>query len=180
MVIIKRYPNRKLYDTEAKRYVTLNETAELIRQGAEVQVIDHRTNEDITAVILTQIIAEQEKQQRGFLPQTVLTRLVKAGGETMQQLQRGLISPLDLLGQIDEEIEIRLQRLISRGELAREEGARLKRKLLSPTPSLSESRLNEILKDRGIPTKDELRSLHEKLDALTTKLDQIAKEPSSD
>ncbi len=177
MVIIKRYPNRKLYDTDSKRYVTLSETADLVREGVEVQVVDHRTNEDLTAVILTQIIAEQEKQHRGFLPQTVLTRLVKAGGETMQQLQRGLISPLDLLGQIDQEIESRLQRLINRGELAREEGARLKRKLLSPTPSPSESQLNAILQDRGVPTREALRSLHEKLDALAAKLDQVAKEP---
>ena len=54
MLVIKRYPNRKLYDTEAKRYITLDGIAELIRQGAEVRVIDHTTDEDLTAVTLTQ------------------------------------------------------------------------------------------------------------------------------
>ena len=67
MPIIKRYPNRKLYDTEAKKYITLDGIAELIRQGEEVVVIDHTTNEDLTAVTLTQIIFEQEKKSSGFL-----------------------------------------------------------------------------------------------------------------
>ena len=74
MPIIKRYPNRKLYDTDAKRYITLDGIAELIRDGAEVQVVDHTTNEDLTAVTLTQIIFEQEKRNSGFLPKSVLTR----------------------------------------------------------------------------------------------------------
>ncbi|MGD8806379.1 MAG: polyhydroxyalkanoate synthesis regulator DNA-binding domain-containing protein, partial [Chloroflexota bacterium] len=61
MILIKRYPNRKLYNTEAKQYVTLEGIAELIRQGQEVQITDHQTGEDLTAVTLTQIIFEQEK-----------------------------------------------------------------------------------------------------------------------
>lgn len=79
MPVIKRYPNRKLYDTDAKRYITLNEIAALIRAGEEVVVTDHATDEDMTAVILTQIIFEQEKLQKGFLPKSVLTNLVRAG-----------------------------------------------------------------------------------------------------
>ncbi|MGD8735253.1 MAG: polyhydroxyalkanoate synthesis regulator DNA-binding domain-containing protein, partial [Anaerolineae bacterium] len=55
MTRIKRYPNRKLYDTEAKQYITLEGIAALIRQGNEVQVIDHATGEDLTALTLTQI-----------------------------------------------------------------------------------------------------------------------------
>ena len=81
MRLIKRYPNRKLYDTEDKMYVTLNGIAELIRDGHDVQVVDHTSGEDLTAVTLTQIIFEQEKRQSGFLPRSVLTGLVQAGGE---------------------------------------------------------------------------------------------------
>ena len=64
MPVVKRYPNRKLYDTQAKRYVTLNSIAELIRLGEDIQVIDYTTGEDITALTLTQIIFEQEKEKR--------------------------------------------------------------------------------------------------------------------
>ena len=88
MPVIKRYPNRKLYDTEAKQYITLDGIAGLIREGQEVSVIDHATGEDLTAVTLTQIIFEQEKKRKGFLPQTVLTGLIQAGGDTMSTLRR--------------------------------------------------------------------------------------------
>ena len=133
MPVIKRYPNRKLYDTEAKRYITLDGIADLIRQGDEVVVVDHTTEEDLTAVTLTQIIFEQEKKRGGFLPKSVLTGLVQAGGDTLNTLRRSLTVPLDLLHQVDNEIERRLQVLISKGELAREEGLNLRDKLLSFT-----------------------------------------------
>jgi polyhydroxyalkanoate synthesis repressor PhaR len=56
MPLIKRYPNRKLYDTEAKSYITLEGVAALIRNGEDVQVIDHESGEDLTTLTLTQII----------------------------------------------------------------------------------------------------------------------------
>lgn len=180
MPLIKRYPNRKLYDTEAKRYITLEGVAELIRQGAEVQVVDHTTGEDLTAVTLTQIIFEQEKKRSGFLPTSVLTGLVKAGGDTIGHLRRGLSSPLDLLRQVDEEIEKRLQDLVNRGELAGEEGARLRNKLLGRGPSLGQVDLEEFVHNRGIPTRDEIRQLEDKLDAVARQLERIAQEMGSD
>ncbi len=129
MPVIKRYPNRKLYDTDAKRYITLNEIAALIRGGEEVVVMDHATDEDLTAVVLTQIIFEQEKLQKGFLPKSVLTNLVRAGGDTLGTLRRGLSLPLDLWRHVDEEIDRRVQALIGKGELAKEEGQRLREKI---------------------------------------------------
>ena len=181
MLIIKRYPNRKLYDTEAKRYVTLEGISELIRQGDEVQVIDHATEEDLTAVTLTQIIFEQEKKKGGFLPKSVLTGLVQAGGDTMNTLRRTLTSPLDLLRHVDEEIEKRLQNLIARGELAREEAVQLRDKLLSTAakdaPSLpGQQHLERLLSHRGIPTREEIENLHLQIDALSEKLDHLLEE----
>ena len=85
--IIKRYQNRKLYDTDASCYVTLDEIAEMIMRGEEVTVIDNRSKKDITSLTLTQIIFEQEKKQSGFLPRPVLTGLVQAGGETLSALR---------------------------------------------------------------------------------------------
>ena len=105
----QRYPNRKLYDTEAKKYVTLNGIAELIRDGEELQVVDHNSGEDLTAVTLTQIIFEQEKQQSGFLPRSVLTGLIQAGGDKLSTLRRTLASPLDLIHHVDEEIDRRVR-----------------------------------------------------------------------
>jgi polyhydroxyalkanoate synthesis repressor PhaR len=182
MPVIKRYPNRKLYDTEAKKYITLDGIATLIRQGQEVEVVDHATGEDLTAITLTQVIFEQEKRRSGFLPQSVLTGLIQAGGETMGTLRRTLAHPLDLARQVDEEIEQRLQSLISRGELAAEDGRRLRDKLLSPSHPQpgqawpTEQDLEQVLADREIPTRDELRQVFDQLEALSAKLDGMATE----
>lgn len=179
MPVIKRYPNRKLYDTEAKRYVTLNDIAALIREGQEVQVVDHASEEDLTAVTLTQIIFEQEKQQGGFLPKSVLTGLVRAGGDTMNSLRRSLTLPLDLLHYVDAEIERRVQALINKGELAKEEGLRLRDKLLSPASRLSSSILpdsenvDKLLNERGIPSRRELDRLNAQLEELSARLDDM-------
>jgi len=177
MAVIKRYPNRKLYDTEAKQYITLEGIADLIRQGQEVQVVDHATGEDVTAITLAQIIAEQEKRRTGFLPQAVLTGLIRSGGETLTTLQRTLASSLELLHQADEEIERRIQALITRGELAEEEGHRLREKLLAPgrrlwsTPALGDQELEERLRERGVPTRDDFQQIVAQLEALSEKLD---------
>ncbi len=184
MPVIKRYPNRKLYDTEAKRYITLNEIAALIRGGEEVVVTDHATDEDLTAVVLTQIIFEQEKAQRGFLPKSVLTNLVRAGGDTISTLRRGLTLPLDLWRHVDEEIDRRVQMLISKGELAKEEGQKLREKLLSPMFAPQEGHgvvdVEQLLSKHGVPTREELARLHAQIEALSAKLealDQKAGEP---
>ena len=91
MPIIKRYPNRKLYDTEAKRYVTLDSITQMIHEGQEVQVVDHETGEDLTNLTLSQIIFEQEKKGSGLLPRALLTNLVRAGGDTSEQVRRALL-----------------------------------------------------------------------------------------
>ena len=91
MPIIKRYPNRKLYDTEAKRYVTLEAITQMIHEGQEVQVVDHETGEDLTNLTLSQIIFEQEKKGAGLLPRVLLTNLVRAGGDTLDQVRRTLL-----------------------------------------------------------------------------------------
>lgn len=181
MPVIKRYPNRKLYDTEAKKYITLDGIAKLIRKGDEVIVIDHTTEEDLTAVTLTQIIFEQEKKKGGFVPKSVLTGLVQAGGDTLNTLRRTLSVPLDLIHQVDSEIERRLQVLISKGELAKDEGANLRDKLLSfsfqQSGELPEGQdLSSLLSRHGVPTRTDIDRLNEQIGALTIQLDGVLEE----
>ena len=63
--IIKRYTNRKLYDTVESRYVTLDEIGEMVKRGVEVQIVDNRSKGDLTSVTLAQIIFEEEKKEAG-------------------------------------------------------------------------------------------------------------------
>ena len=188
MLIIKRYPNRKLYDTDAKQYITLDGISDLIRDGQEVQVIDHASGEDLTAVILTQIIFEQEKKQAGFLPRSVLRGLVQAGGDTVSSLRRTLASPLDMLGHVDEEIRRRVQELVKAGEMAEEEGQKVVKKLLQQGERMrmlgggntaveeelpSQEELAQRLAQLGVPTRDDIKTLNEQLEALEIALEQM-------
>jgi polyhydroxyalkanoate synthesis repressor PhaR len=114
MLTIKRYSNRKFYDTQAKQYITLQGIAKRIRRGQDVQVIDHTSGEDLTTLVLTQIILEQEKKGTGAVPRTVLTGLVQAGELTLSRMRQALANPVDRLRLVDEEIEQRIDALVRR------------------------------------------------------------------
>jgi polyhydroxyalkanoate synthesis repressor PhaR len=77
-VVIKKYENRRLYDTEASRYVNLDDVAQRIREGADVQVVDAKTGEDLTRVTLTQIIVEDARGEPAGLPLELLRQLIVA------------------------------------------------------------------------------------------------------
>src|ERR687891_1180065 len=84
--VIKRYTNRKLYDTVESRYVTLDEIAEMIKQGVEVKIVDNRSKEDLTSVTLAQIIFEEEKKKKSFLPLNAMRNIIQSGGERIEEL----------------------------------------------------------------------------------------------
>lgn len=84
-VVIKKYENRRLYDTTNSRYVNLEEVAQLLQQGNDVQVVDATTNEDITRLILTQIIAEDAKAPNSNFPLDLLRQMVIASGRASQE-----------------------------------------------------------------------------------------------
>lgn len=78
--IIKRYQNRKLYDTQTSRYVTLDDIATMICRGEDVAVLDNKNNRDITSSTLTQIIFEKEKKSKSFIPIHILRDIIKSSG----------------------------------------------------------------------------------------------------
>ncbi len=77
-ILVKKYSDRRLYDSSARRYVNLEELARLIRGGAEVRVVDARSGKDLTRVVLTQIIMEENRDTEAGLPVKLLERLVVA------------------------------------------------------------------------------------------------------
>ncbi len=79
--VVKRYSNRKLYDTVESRYVTLPQIAELVRQGQEVRIIDNATKEDLTRMTLAQILYEEERKQSRALPIAALKELIHTSSE---------------------------------------------------------------------------------------------------
>jgi polyhydroxyalkanoate synthesis repressor PhaR len=90
--VIKRYTNRKLYDTVESRYVTLDEIAEMVKQGVEVKIVDNRTKEDLTSVTLAQIVFEEEKK-KNQMPLSVLREIIRQPGERLNDFISTQVSP---------------------------------------------------------------------------------------
>lgn len=85
-VIIKKYANRRLYNTESSSYITLDHLAQMTRDGRDFKVIDAKTEEDITHNILTQIIMEEENRGQTMLPVNFLRQLISMYGDSMQAM----------------------------------------------------------------------------------------------
>jgi len=83
-VTIKKYANRRLYDTETSAYITLDKLAQMVREGREFEVVDAKSGEDITRQVLTQIIVEEEARGTTMLPINFLKQLIGLYGNSMQ------------------------------------------------------------------------------------------------
>jgi len=84
-VLFKKYANRRLYDTEKSAYVTLDQVSDLIKNGRQVEVIDAKTQEDVTAFILTQIVMEEAKNRNPLLPATLLHLVIRYGQNVLSE-----------------------------------------------------------------------------------------------
>jgi polyhydroxyalkanoate synthesis repressor PhaR len=90
-VIIKKYANRRLYNTQTSSYVTLDHLAAMVKEGTEFEVQDARTGEDITRSVLTQIIFEEEAKGQSLLPIKFLRQLIRFYGDSLQSFVPGYL-----------------------------------------------------------------------------------------
>ncbi|MFZ5569613.1 MAG: polyhydroxyalkanoate synthesis regulator DNA-binding domain-containing protein [Thermodesulfobacteriota bacterium] len=109
-ILLKKYTNRRLYDTENSCYVTLEEVADMIRTGKTVAIVDAKTKEDVTAFILTQIITEEAKKKNILMPVPVLHLIIRHGdntlGEFMEKyLQRTIQNYLTYKKAFDDQVK---------------------------------------------------------------------------
>lgn len=111
-ILIKRYANRKLYNTESSRYITLRGVGELLDRGEEVRVVDNETGEDITQVALSQILVDN-KRAREVPSDTLLTQILSRGGDAVYSaIRKSVDEASDGLGEFQE----RFRQLVHRGE----------------------------------------------------------------
>jgi len=113
--LIKRYGNRKLYDTQESRYVTLEAIASFVKLGEEVRVVDNDTGEDLTAVTFAQIILEEERHNNGLLPLPLLRKIIQQGEATLADIATRVGGSVEAIGSIGEKTGKRVQELVSRG-----------------------------------------------------------------
>ena len=111
--LIKRYGNRKLYDTLESRYITLEEIARLVRGGSDVKVIDNENGDDLTAITFAQIILEEEKRRSSLLSLGLLRELIQHGEETLTTLRSRVDKGIEAIGTIGELAGRRVQEMVS-------------------------------------------------------------------
>ena len=169
--VIKRYTNRKLYDTVESRYVTLDEIAQMIKGGAEVKIIDNRTKEDLTSVTLAQIIFEEEKK-RSQMPLGVLREIIRHGGEAVTGFYQEKAGTL--AGKLGE--------LKSKTESIREDlSARVTGMFRKPEEAVDELRgkvdsaVKQALDVLGPAAKAEIERLQKRIQELEQKIEQLTK-----
>jgi polyhydroxyalkanoate synthesis repressor PhaR len=170
--IIKRYTNRKLYDTVESRYVTLDEIAEMIKQGAEVKIVDNRSKDDLTSITLAQIIFEEEKKQNQ-MPLSVLREIIRRPGAVVTGFIEREVSPR--VASIREEAETRIDRLL--GREAGSDGT-LKDDLLRMSQRTLEDwqrKVDERVKAAMEGVLGSLPALGHDLQALTRRLEEMEK-----
>ncbi len=108
-IFIKRYDNRKLYDTSRSTYITLEDIAGLIRGGKEVKVVDARTNEDLTKSTLALIILEEERHKKNLLPLSFMYQLIKYGESIQGVFQEYLSTGFEAFLASQQEAQKRMQ-----------------------------------------------------------------------
>lgn len=173
MVLIKRYANRKLYNTTTRKYVTLDEIALLLQEGQEVQVVDHPSGEDITTATLTQILAQQEKTITGSVPPDLLARMVQLSGLTLNAMKESIQAFLDPIGYVSHEVKRRLDILVNSGKLSPTEKEHWEKLLLSDELKPSLVKTDE---EEPAATVEDLQRLINQIDSLEArlaKLDQL-------
>lgn len=165
MPVIKRYSNRKLYDVDARRYVTLEDIGKMVRDGDEVQVLGHATGEDLTQTTLLQVLFDEERRGERLFPLAILTRLVNHG---RREVTGWLQNASEAAQAFEGEFQRRADELIENGQLEREEADRLL-KLFSA--------VEEAPVDSEIPaSSSQVQGLLDELDRLEKRLNDLTSE----
>jgi polyhydroxyalkanoate synthesis repressor PhaR len=160
-VLIKRYANRKLYNTESSRYITLKGISELVRDKREIRVVDNETGEDITSYILSLILVDDQKPQgeRPAVPGRVLTDLIQRSSEALYGMLRRSVDDAQ------ENLQEMRHRFMGAGPREPEGAADLSR--------VVHQAVERVLKLVDLPTRSDLEALNKNLDRLAVALEQF-------
>jgi len=151
--LIKKYANRKLYDTRTSRYITLDEIAQLVREGHDIQVVDRDNGSDLTQVTLSQIVLSEEKRGPA--------RLVDAGGEMLHDRGQALLDYVRGALNVPADIRHRVER--------RREGLE----------TMADDAIERALRRLRIPTRKDIDRINERLDRISAQLKRAGMDGST-
>ena len=174
-VLIKRYANRKLYNTAISRYITLKGIAELIEQGEEVRVIDNETGEDITSIALSQILVDNERGGRA-MPRSLLSNLIQRSGDALYSALKRSVE--DASGGIGE-----IQRNVRRAIHSHEEDAKRLRDAWSGARTeldeLIQGAVERVFGALDLPLRSDIEVLNANLERVADALEGLGR-PAGD
>ena len=167
-VLIKRYANRKLYNTDTSRYITLKGISQLLEEGEEVRVIDNETGEDITNVALSQILVDSERSGRE-VPRTLFTDLFQKGGDALYgALKRGI-------GDAGDDLRDNVRRMVNRDDGERD---RFREWVAFGTPdfdTLMQNAVERVFKVLDLPRRSDIEALNQNLERVAKAVETLEK-----
>ncbi len=182
-IVIKKYANRRLYDTSASRYVTLDHLRELVRANADFEVVDAKSGEDLTRGVLAQIIFEEESKGENLLPVEFLRQLIKFYGDSMQAFVPGYLS-LSMDGFTRQQEAMREKMSAPLGtpaagmamfeEQAKRNMAMFEQAMKMFTPFAGSGAPPASAAPEKESGKEEVKALRDELEAMRAKLDKLA------
>jgi polyhydroxyalkanoate synthesis repressor PhaR len=183
MHVVKKYANRKLYDTRDKQYLTMGQLAELIKAGEEVSILDNETGENLTSAIVSHLLAREKGDDEKAVPSSVLIQMLRKGRGTLFGYGKKYISLWQTAFTMSrDEIEKLVNALVSDKELSEFEGKSLKKEIVSFTSNLKtwiieniDHRVDEVLKMMNLVTKDQLSELIKKVEDLARQVKDMEK-----
>jgi polyhydroxyalkanoate synthesis repressor PhaR len=185
--VIKKYANRKLYDTTAKKYLTLDELAQLVHQGEEIQVIDNDTKQDITSVVLSSIILDSAKKEKSMLPDTMLIDLIQSrGGAVMEAVKKSVAAGVGAAELVQQRMEKRIKGAIEKG---REQADSLtaiaeslefilkdfRMRMQKTAEETVEKNFMRLMGSMNIPTRKEIEQLEASVAKLSQQIDRLTR-----
>jgi polyhydroxyalkanoate synthesis repressor PhaR len=170
-IIIKKYANRRLYNTQSSKYITLDFLAELTRKDVQFKVVDAKTSEDITHSVLTQIIMEEETAGQGMLPVNFLRQIIALYGDSMQGLvPQFLESSMDNFRKNQKQVQDVIESAITSGpfgHIAKQNIEMMRAARDAFVPNLG---------GKKEKPKDDLASLKKQMEELQAKIDKLSRE----
>jgi polyhydroxyalkanoate synthesis repressor PhaR len=187
-VVIKKYANRRLYNTQTSSYVTLDHLCEMVKEGVDFEVRDARTGEDITRSVLTQIIFEEEAKGQNLLPIRFLRQLIRLYGDSLQSFVPGYLDlSMESFAKNQEAIKNRVAEAFGGGSqafevMARQNLAMFERamKMFSPfgmgVAPRTESEARNANGAAEPKTSEEISELKSEIEAMRKQLSELARE----
>lgn len=179
-ILIKRYANRKLYNTDTSRYITLKGIAELIDEGHEVRVIDNETGEDITNVALSQILVDSERSNTN-VSGSLLTQILGRGGDALYDaLRKGVDDASENLGDIQDRFRRFVGAEENDGETGRrrDSGRRLSDWIAYSSPDFEQilqGSMERVFKLLDLPRRSDIEALNRNLERVADAVETLEK-----